>query len=75
MIAVMLEDALHLVLLHANLHTAHNFLVSLRADLAHILEHFNLLLRLDDSALHNIGEESLGIHCKLVDPLKVGRLC
>ena len=49
-VAVMLKEALELVLLHARLHRPHHLEVGCTADLVHIAQHRDLLRRLDHSA-------------------------
>ena len=52
-VAVMLEEALKLVLLHARLRRPHHLEVGCTADLIHIAQHRDLMRRLDHSATHD----------------------
>lgn len=69
-----LEKRFQLILVHARSGTLHDLHVRIRADLAHIAQHFQLVIGLEDTQLADLVVQNVPVDREFVDTVEGGRL-
>ena len=69
-----LEERLQLVLVHARSRALHHLHVRIRRHLAHIAQHLQLIVGLEDTQLADLAMQNVRVNSELVDTVEGGRL-